>query len=80
MIASRRVIANEWGWVRVKSEVEMSRRHSRVTNARNDVMTGGIIVASIIMFVGTGSEVMSGVIATLLGVGGGVDKTLSVVE
>ncbi len=41
-------------------------------------MTGGIIVAAIIMLLGTGSEVMSSVIDTLLGVGGGVDKTLSV--
>jgi diguanylate cyclase (GGDEF)-like protein len=62
----------------VNIKVGMSKTKSRVTNARNDVMTGGIIVAAIIMLLGTGSEVMSGVIGTLLGVGGGVDKTLSV--
>lgn len=56
----------------------MLKTKSRVTNARNDVMTGGIIVAAIIMLLGTGSEVMSSAVATLLGVGGGVDKTLSV--
>ena len=49
-----------------------------MTNARDDIMTGGIIVAAIIMFVGTGGQVMSSVVDTLLGVGGGVDKTLSV--
>ncbi len=59
-------------------EGQVSKARSRETNARNDVMTGGIIVAAIIMLLGTGSEVMSGVIDTLLGVGGGVDKTLSV--
>ncbi len=56
----------------------VSKTRSRESNARNDVMTGGIIVAAIVMLLGTGSEVMSSVIDTLLGVGGGVDKTLSV--
>lgn len=62
----------------VQIESGVSRTQSRESNARNDVMTGGIIVAAIIMLLGTGSEVMSSVIDTLLGVGGGVDKTLSV--
>jgi len=51
---------------------------SRTTNARNDVLTGGVIVAGIIMFVGTGSQVMSGAVDMISGVGGGVDRTLSV--
>jgi diguanylate cyclase (GGDEF)-like protein len=72
------VIAEQWGWIKVNSEVEKSKGRSRETNARNDVMTGGIVVAAIIMFLGTGGQVMSSVVATLLGVGGGVDKTLSV--
>jgi diguanylate cyclase (GGDEF)-like protein len=62
----------------VRIEGEVSKGKSRVLNARNDVLTGGIIVAAIIMFVGTGGQVMTSVIDTLLGVGGGVDKTLSV--
>ena len=59
-------------------EIETAKGRSRVLNARNDVMTGGIIVASIIMFIGTGGRVMSGVVDTLSGVGGGVDRTLSI--
>ena len=62
----------------VHNETNVTKMRSRVTNARDDIMTGGIIVAAIIMFVGTGGQVMSGVIDTMLGVGGGVDKTLSV--
>jgi predicted signal transduction protein with EAL and GGDEF domain len=62
----------------VHNETDVIKGRSRVTNARDDIMTGGIIVAAIIMFVGTGGQVMSSVIDTLLGVGGGVDKTLSV--
>ena len=60
------------------SEIELGRGRSRESNARNDVVTGGIIVAAIIMFVGTGGRVMSSVVDTLSGVGGGVDRTLSV--
>ncbi len=51
---------------------------SRTSNARNDVLTGGVIVAGLIMFVGTGSRVMSSVVDTISGVGGGVDRTLSI--
>ena len=66
------------GLVQVKSDTQKLTERTRVSNARDDIMTGGIIVAAIIMFVGTGGQVMSGVVETVLGVGGGVDKTLSV--
>ena len=66
------------GLGQVHNETNVTKMRSRVTNARDDIMTGGIIVAAIIMFVGTGGQVMSGVVDTMLGVGGGVDKTLSV--
>ncbi len=46
-------------------------------NARNDIMTGGIIVAAIIMFVGNGSQVLSSTLQALAGVGGGADRTLT---
>ena len=46
-------------------------------NARNDIMTGAIVVSAILMFIGTGSQVMSRTVDLILGVGGGVDRTLS---
>ncbi len=57
---------------------ETNTGRSRTTNARDDVLTGGVIVAGIIMFVGTGSQVMSGVVDMISGVGGGADRTLSI--
>jgi len=57
---------------------EASEKRSRSTNARNDVLTGGVLVAGLIMFVGTGSRVMSSAVDAVSGVGGGVDRTLSI--
>ncbi len=51
---------------------------SRTLNARNDVVTGGIVVAGLIMFVGTGSQVMSRFVDTVSGIGGGADRTLTI--
>jgi diguanylate cyclase (GGDEF)-like protein len=62
----------------VTIEADASNRRSRVKNARNDVLTGGIIVAAILMFVGTGSQIMSEAVDALSGVGGGADRTLTV--
>ena len=59
-------------------EAEASSKRSRVKNARNDIMTGGIVVAAILMFVGTGSKIMSSTVDALSGVGGGADRTLTV--
>ena len=59
-------------------EAETSSKRSRVKNARNDIMTGAIIVAAILMFVGTGSKIMSSTVDALSGVGGGADRTLTV--
>lgn len=47
-------------------------------NARDDMLTGGIIVAAILMFVGTGSQIMSSTVDALTGVGGGADRTLTI--
>lgn len=47
-------------------------------SAGKDIFTAGIIVAAIIMFVGTGSTVLSGVVQSISGAGGGADKTLSI--
>ncbi|WP_293883399.1 EAL domain-containing protein [Sphingomonas sp.] len=51
---------------------------SRTINARNDVLTGGFVVAALIMFVGTGSQVVSSILDAISGVGGGVDRMLSI--
>ena len=45
--------------------------------ARRDVITGGIIVAAAILFVGTGSSVLTQVVEAVAGIGGGPDRTLA---
>ncbi len=57
---------------------EAAATRSRTANARNDMVTGGIVVAGLIMFVGTGSQVMSSVVDTVSGIGGGADRTLTI--
>lgn len=57
---------------------ELNVNRSRTANARNDIITGGIVLAALVMFVGTGSQAVSNIIDTLTGVGGGADRTLSV--
>ena len=51
---------------------------ARTANARNDILTGGIVLAAIVMFVGTGGQLLSSTIAMLSGVGGGADRTLTI--
>jgi diguanylate cyclase (GGDEF)-like protein len=46
--------------------------------AQRDIVTGGIVVAAIIMFVGTGTSVLTSTIEMISGVGGGADNTLTV--
>lgn len=46
--------------------------------AQRDIVTGGIVVAAIIMFVGTGTSVVTSTIDMITGVGGGADNTLTV--
>ena len=45
--------------------------------ARRDVITGGIIVAAAILFVGTGSSVLTQVVESVAGIGGGPDRVLA---
>ena len=52
--------------------------HSAARGAQKDIVAGGIVVAAIIMFVGTGASVLTDAINMLKGVGGGSDRTLSV--
>lgn len=50
---------------------------NRSEDAKRDVVAGGIVVAAILLFVGTGGTVMQAVVQTLIGIGGGPDKALS---
>jgi len=51
---------------------------SPFSTARRDLLTGGVTVAAILMFVGTGSSVLSSTVNAISGVGGGADRTLVV--
>jgi diguanylate cyclase (GGDEF)-like protein len=54
------------------------RRSNRTGAAQRDVVAGGIIIAAILMFIGTGSQVMRGFVDAVSGIGGGPDKALSI--
>lgn len=45
--------------------------------ARRDIIAGGIVVAAIIMFIGTGSSALTSVTRTITGEAGGADQVLS---
>ena len=49
----------------------------RSEGAKRDIVAGGIVVAAILLFVGTGSNVMQSVVRALGGVGGGTDQVLA---
>jgi diguanylate cyclase (GGDEF)-like protein len=46
--------------------------------ARRDIVTAGIVVSAIIMFVGSGASVLRSIVSALSGFGGGPDRTLSI--
>lgn len=46
--------------------------------ARKDIFTGAVVIAAIIMFVGTGTSVLKSTIDMISGVGGGSDRMLTV--
>jgi diguanylate cyclase (GGDEF)-like protein len=50
---------------------------NRSESARRDIVAGGIVVAAILLFVGTGGNVMQSVVRMLVGLGGGPDRVLS---
>jgi diguanylate cyclase (GGDEF)-like protein len=54
-----------------------SKQPDRSEGAKRDIVAGGIVVAAILLFVGTGSNVMQAVVGTLIGIGGGPDRVLS---
>ncbi|MBL0914599.1 MAG: GGDEF domain-containing protein, partial [Sphingopyxis sp.] len=49
----------------------------RSEDARRDMLAGGIVVAAILLFVGTGGSVMQSIVQTIIGLGGGPDKVLA---
>ena len=56
-----------------------SRRMRRAKNAaRKDVLAGAIVIAAIIMFIGTGSSALTEVVQQLSGFGGGTDRFLNI--
>jgi len=48
-----------------------------VTSARRDLLTGGIVVAAILVFVGTGSTFARSILNVIHGIGGSVDELLA---
>lgn len=50
---------------------------TRPNKARRDIVTGGIITAAALLFIGTSSSVLGAVIDTVQGIGGGPDRTLA---
>ncbi|WP_432769272.1 MAG: EAL domain-containing protein [Sphingopyxis sp.] len=54
-----------------------ARQPDRSAGAKRDIIAGGIVVAAILLFVGTGSNVMQALVRTLIGLGGGPDKLLT---
>lgn len=51
--------------------------HDSNESAKRDIVAGGIVVAAILLFIGTGSTAMHEVVRTLAGFGGGLDNVLS---
>ena len=50
---------------------------SPVASARRDLLTGGIVVAAILMFVGSGGTIAHSVLNLFTGIGGGIDRLLA---
>jgi diguanylate cyclase (GGDEF)-like protein len=46
--------------------------------AQKDIFTGAVVIAAIIMFVGTGTSALTSTIDIISGVGGGSDRTLTI--
>jgi diguanylate cyclase (GGDEF)-like protein len=57
---------------------ETGMTNGRTGNARNDLLTGGIVLAAIVMFVWNGEQLVSSTIQMLYGGASGADRTLVV--
>lgn len=57
--------------------ISTSKPFDRSEGAKRDIIAGGIVVAAILLFVGTGSNVMQAAVRALIGIGGGPDRALA---
>ncbi len=53
------------------------KQFDRSEGAKRDIIAGGIVVAAILLFVGTGSNVMQAAGRALIGIGGGPPRALA---
>ncbi len=60
----------------IKREEAMSQTAAQ--SAQKDIFTGAVVIAAIIMFVGTGTSVLTSTLDMISGVGGGTDRTLTI--
>ncbi|MDB5717250.1 MAG: diguanylate cyclase/phosphodiesterase, partial [Sphingomonas bacterium] len=60
----------------VQQRADGMRRASPVVSARRDLVTGGIVVAAILIFVGSGGSIARSILNAVSGVGGGADGLL----
>ncbi len=61
----------------VKIKREKTASDSIAKSARQDILTGGIVIAAILLFVGTGTSAMRAFVDQIAGVGGGADQMLT---
>lgn len=61
----------------MKPNVKEGKHTARRGEIRPDVLTGAIVAAAILMFVGTGGSVMTQVVRAFSGLGGGPDRALA---
>lgn len=59
------------------SDDALPKERDRAEGAKRDIVAGGIVVAAIILFIGTGGTVMQAVVRSLSGIGGGPDEVLA---
>jgi diguanylate cyclase (GGDEF)-like protein len=59
------------------SDESVDVQSSPVASAKRDLVTGGIVVAAILLFVGLGGTIAHSVVNVLAGIGGGTDQVLA---
>src|SRR3546814_15616300 len=61
----------------ISAEPAAPKEWDRSEGARRDIVAGGIVVAAILLFVGTGGAMMQSIVRALSGFGGGTDRVLA---
>ena len=64
--------------VEMISTSESGNNNAVAVTVGKDILTSGVIVAAILMFVGTGSTMLTGLVDLVSGVGGGINQTLNI--